>query len=154
MNVMLIEKMPFYKCWIGRIYYGFNNSVVNMLTLVCEFYRDLEEAEDQYQMALRTHLLNMDTIIKLHDSRLYSLERNFQQELRTVQADFLQEKEVLLQKFTKEKRELAAIIEAIETEEENKSSDVSSMSLNVYSTVLYPISSYRRNMRLNNFVKK
>jgi len=76
-------------------------------------------------MALRTHLLNMDTIIKLHDSRLYSLERNFQQEMKTVQADFLQEKEILLQKFNKEKRELSAIIEAIESEEENKSSEVS-----------------------------
>jgi uncharacterized membrane protein YcjF (UPF0283 family) len=39
--------------------------------------RDLEGAEDQYQMALRTHLMNIDTLIKLHDSRLYALERNF-----------------------------------------------------------------------------
>lgn len=120
-----------------------------------DLFRDLEEAEDQYQMGLRTHLLNMDTIIKLHDSRLYSLERNFQQELRTVQADFLQEKEVLLQKFTKEKRELAAIIEAIESEEENKSSDVSMILHTTYIFYLYLfLLCFRPNMPSNNFVKK
>merc|ERR1711965_655060 len=39
--------------------------------------RDLEEAEDQYQMSLRSHLVNIDELIKLHDSRLFALERNF-----------------------------------------------------------------------------
>ena len=79
-------------------------------------------------MALRTHLQNIDTLIKLHDSRLYTLERNFQQELANVQADFLSEKEVMLSKFYKEKRELQAIIDAIEAEEEGRNSDVSSFS--------------------------
>jgi hypothetical protein len=86
--------------------------------------RDLEEAEDQYQMALRTHLVNLDTLIKLHDSRLYALERNFHQELRTLQADFNKEKGVILGKFKQEKKELSAIIEAIEQEEEARENDV------------------------------
>lgn len=50
------------------------------------FDRDLEEADDQYQMALRTHLVNIDTLIKLHDSRLYALERNFHAELKVRSA--------------------------------------------------------------------
>merc|ERR1719446_1752319 len=29
--------------------------------------RDLEEAEEQYQIALRSHLVNIDELIKLHD---------------------------------------------------------------------------------------
>ena len=37
--------------------------------------RDLEEAEDQYQMSLRSNLMNIDQLIKLHDTRLYALER-------------------------------------------------------------------------------
>jgi hypothetical protein len=86
--------------------------------------RDLEEAEDQYQMALRTHLVNLDTLIKLHDSRLYALERNFHQELRTLQADFNKEKGVILGKFKQEKKELSAIIEAIEQEEESRENEV------------------------------
>lgn len=87
--------------------------------------RDLEEAEDQYQMALRTHLMNLDTLIKLHDSRLYSLERNFHQELKTLQADFNKEKAIIVGKFKQEKKELAAIIEGIEQEEESRENEVS-----------------------------
>jgi hypothetical protein len=83
----------------------------------------LEEAEDQYQMALRTHLINIDTLIKLHDSRLYALERNFQNELKTIQQDFLNEKEVMLSKFNREKRELQAIIDAIEQEEDMRNNE-------------------------------
>jgi dynein regulatory complex subunit 2 len=86
---------------------------------------DLEEAEDQYQMALRTHLVNLDSLIKLHDSRLYALERNFHQELRVLQADFNKEKTTIVGKFKQEKKELSAIIEGIENEEENRDADVS-----------------------------
>lgn len=85
--------------------------------------RDLEEAEDQYQMALRTHLINIDALIKLHDSRLYALERHFQKELQTLQDDFAAEKDVMLGKFSREKRELGAIIEAIETEEDGRNNE-------------------------------
>jgi chromosome segregation ATPase len=86
-------------------------------------YRDLEEAEDQYQMALRTQLMNIDTLIKLHDSRLYALERNFQGELKTIQTDFLNEKETMISKFNREKRELQSIIDAIEQEEDLRNSE-------------------------------
>ena len=38
----------------------------------------MEESEDQFQMALRSHLSNIDSIIQLHDNRLYALEKHFQ----------------------------------------------------------------------------
>ncbi len=85
---------------------------------------DLEEAEDQYQMALRTHLENVDDLIQLNDSRLYSLEKSFQQELKIMQSDFLAEKESMLTKFSKEKKELVAVIDAIEHEENEKDGEV------------------------------
>jgi hypothetical protein len=40
--------------------------------------RDLEEAEEQYQMALRSHMQNIDTLIDLQDSRLLALENEFE----------------------------------------------------------------------------
>jgi len=85
--------------------------------------RDLEEAEDQFQMALRTHLQNIDVLIQLHDSRLYSLEKNFQQELKTMQNDFHTEKENMLQKFRQEKKELVAVIETIEHDENEREAE-------------------------------
>jgi hypothetical protein len=74
-------------------------------------------------MALRSHLINIDSLIKLHDSRLYALERHFQKELQVLQMDFSAEKETMLTKFNREKRELAAIIDAIEQEEDGRNSD-------------------------------
>ncbi|CAM9769764.1 unnamed protein product, partial [Ectocarpus sp. 13 AM-2016] len=47
--------------------------------------RDLEEAEDQFQTALRAHLQNMDQLIDLQDSRLLALEQEFEVELKTLQ---------------------------------------------------------------------
>lgn len=75
-------------------------------------------------MALRTHLINIDALIKLHDARLYALERNFQQELKTLQVDFVAEKEMMISRFSKEKRELNAIIEAIDSEESERNREL------------------------------
>ena len=80
--------------------------------------RDLEEAEEQYQMSFRSNQVNIDELIKLHDTRLYALERGFQTELATNQNDFVKEKEIIVGKFQQEKKEMLAIIEAVETEEE------------------------------------
>lgn len=85
--------------------------------------RDLEEAEDQYQMTLRSHLVNMDTLIQLHDSRLYALERGFEHELRSVQAGFQREKEHILEKFNSEKKDLTALIECIDKDESEREAE-------------------------------
>ncbi|CAM9182045.1 unnamed protein product [Ectocarpus fasciculatus] len=82
--------------------------------------RDLEESEDQFQMALRTHLQNIDQLIRLQDSRLYVQEKAFQQELRTIQTDFQKEKDIMQTKFKIEKKELTAVVETIEQEENER----------------------------------
>merc|ERR550514_703353 len=46
--------------------------------------RDTEEAEEQYQMALRSHLQNVERLISLQDSRLLALENEFSTELETT----------------------------------------------------------------------
>ena len=37
--------------------------------------RDLEEADEQHQMALRSHLQNVDELVKLQRSRLLAMEQ-------------------------------------------------------------------------------
>ena len=73
---------------------------------------------------MRSHLVNIDVLIKLHDSRLYALERNFQTELLTLQTDFHEEKYEMTVRFRLERKELGAIIETIEKEEQDRESDV------------------------------
>lgn len=74
---------------------------------------------------MRSHLVNIDVLINLNDSRLYALERNFQTELKTLQTDFHEEKNEMTTRYRLEKKELGAIIETIEKEEQDRESDVS-----------------------------
>ena len=85
--------------------------------------RDLEEAEDQYQMALRLHLKNVDQLIQLHDNRLYALERNFQEELKQLQNDMKKDEEDMMGKYNVEKHELRMLISSIDDEEEEKDAE-------------------------------
>lgn len=54
--------------------------------------RDLDEAEEQYQMALRNHLIHMDELINLHNSRLDGLNQEFQRDINIIKAEFDTEK--------------------------------------------------------------
>lgn len=46
--------------------------------------RDLEDSEDQYQMALRSHLRIVNKLIYLHNSRLWRLEFEFERDLQEL----------------------------------------------------------------------
>lgn len=75
-------------------------------------------------MALRLHLSNVDNLIKLHDGRLYVLERTFQQEVKKIQADFTEEKETMQAQFKREMKTLSAVIEMVEKEERERENEV------------------------------
>lgn len=75
-------------------------------------------------MALRTHLMNLDTLINLHESRLFALEKNFQDELKKKREIFLKENNIIIKKLNLEKKNLLSIINTIENEEENKNNDI------------------------------
>merc|ERR550514_1386286 len=79
--------------------------------------RDLEEAEEQYQMALRSHLQNVERLISLQDSRLLALENEFSTELETTQKEFSGEREMITKQHTRERQELNDIISAVVREE-------------------------------------
>jgi len=55
--------------------------------------RDLEEAEEQIQMACRAHLDQVDRILSIHDSRLMRLETFYNDEVNRIVSDFQKEKE-------------------------------------------------------------
>merc|ERR1719352_1337579 len=46
--------------------------------------RDLEDSEEQYQMALRAHLVMVDRLIDLHNARLAGIELEFEKDLQEV----------------------------------------------------------------------
>jgi hypothetical protein len=85
--------------------------------------RDLEEAEEQFQMAIRSHFLNIDELIDLQDEKLILLEKEFEQEFKELEKEFTIEKEKILLQHLKEKNELVNIMQAIEQQEKEKEQD-------------------------------
>ena len=54
--------------------------------------RDLDEAEEQYQMALRNHLIHVDELIELQNSRLRGLQEEFDRDVEIIKAEYDGEK--------------------------------------------------------------
>eukprot|EP00928_Gymnodinium_smaydae_P032273 TRINITY_DN2341_c1_g1_i1.p1 TRINITY_DN2341_c1_g1~~TRINITY_DN2341_c1_g1_i1.p1 ORF type:complete len:490 (+),score=151.92 TRINITY_DN2341_c1_g1_i1:166-1635(+) len=79
--------------------------------------RDLDEAEEQHQVAVRSHLLNVDRLLDIQKSRLEALETEFQRDVDTLKEEFRIERERIQEKHTLEKRELTLIVEQVERDE-------------------------------------
>ena len=75
--------------------------------------RDLDEAEEQYQMALRAHLKEQDFLLEIQRSRVTALESTFDAELAALEQEFNTERQLILHKHQAEKRELQELMEAM-----------------------------------------
>lgn len=82
--------------------------------------RDLDEAEEQHQVAVRSHLLNVDRLLEIQQSRLSALEDDFKRDVATLTDEFRIEREAIQEKHALEKRELILIVEQVEKEEKNR----------------------------------
>lgn len=85
--------------------------------------RDTEEAEEQYQMALRRHLENIDKLLELQDSRLLALETGFMQQLDTLEEEFTSERSYIEQVHQREKQELLDIIATVDRDESEREAE-------------------------------
>jgi hypothetical protein len=79
---------------------------------------DLEEAEDQFATALRSHLVNMDNLIDLHDARLLALEQAFEEELQTIRSTYATERDAIVAQHAEETGELTTLISVVHAQEE------------------------------------
>lgn len=82
--------------------------------------RDLDEAEEQYQMALRNHLIHIDDLIQLQNSRLRGLHEEFENDVKMIKSEYDREREDIERNHYMETRELREMILTIEEEENAK----------------------------------
>merc|ERR1719450_775592 len=82
--------------------------------------RDLDEAEEQHQVAVRSHLLNVDRLLEVQQSRLLALEDEFKKDVATLTEEFRVEREQIQEKHALEKRELTLIVQQVEHDEKNR----------------------------------
>ncbi|KAM6472798.1 dynein regulatory complex subunit 2 [Liasis olivaceus] len=76
--------------------------------------KDLAEAEAQYTHALRSHLHNIDQLLKLQNCRLGYLEEDYQTELQALQKEFDTERKLIIAHHDEEGRYLQDISLAME----------------------------------------
>merc|ERR1712137_844290 len=82
--------------------------------------RDLDEAEEQHQVAVRSHLLNTDRLLEIQQSRLLALDHDFKRDVATLMEEFRIEREQIQEKHALEKRELTLIVEQVERDEKSR----------------------------------
>ncbi|EKX35168.1 hypothetical protein GUITHDRAFT_80038, partial [Guillardia theta CCMP2712] len=73
--------------------------------------RDLDEAEEQYQTALRSHLHNLDTMINLFDAKMSDLRMEFESELQRMINDFSKERRETLEGHNRRTKEFSDILD-------------------------------------------
>merc|ERR1719261_191339 len=78
--------------------------------------RDLEDSEDQYQMALRSHLLIVDKLIDLHNARIRGLEFEFERDMQELIDEFGSEAREIMARHAKHKKEMLDIMALMEAE--------------------------------------
>jgi len=76
--------------------------------------KDLQEAEEQYSMAMRSNFQNIDNLIDIHTEELNSTKKKFQDMLEIIKLEFDKEKEFIKERHTQEMNELTTIIYGME----------------------------------------
>jgi len=93
--------------------------------------KDIAEAEEQYAMALRSHLQNVDYLMELQKQRLEALTREYSVELEIICEEFDLERAMLIEQHNIEMNDIADILFAMDQnfqERENEAkSDFQSM---------------------------
>merc|ERR1711937_1096086 len=64
--------------------------------------RDLDEAEEQHQVAVRSHLLNVERLLKIQQTRLLALDDEFKRDVATLTEEFRIEREYIQEKHALE----------------------------------------------------
>ena len=78
--------------------------------------RDLEDSEEQYQMALRSHLLIVDRLIDLHNAKIKGVEFEFEREMQELVEEFGAEAREIMGMHAKHKKEMLDIMALMEAE--------------------------------------
>jgi len=87
------------------------DALIQMLT------RDLEDAEEQFEVARRTHLEKVELFVKLQEKKLAAVDSEFERDLKALKNEFLSEFEALQSQYARELREIRAIQAALEAED-------------------------------------
>lgn len=78
--------------------------------------RDLEEAEEQYGLAVRGHMMILDSLLDLQYQRMKALEAQFNTDLKALEDEFEAERTEIINAHSRQKKDMNDMISAMENE--------------------------------------
>ncbi|XP_022346038.2 dynein regulatory complex subunit 2-like [Crassostrea virginica] len=88
--------------------------------------KDLQEADEQYSMALRAHLQNVDSLIDQQKLRINSLQHEYEEELEVVREEFDTERSIMVDQHNIEMNDIADILFAMEQNFQDRENEAKS----------------------------
>lgn len=76
--------------------------------------KDLQESEEQYSMAMRSHFENVDNLTELHREQIDAAKSSCYRQIEEVKREFDKEREYILNRHEYEMNELITIIYGME----------------------------------------
>merc|ERR1712076_118322 len=125
-NIMREAKSKELKKDIEILSQTFERVVDRKESVIKSLAKDLMEAEEQYSMALRSHLQNVDNLIDLQRQRLGQLSTELHDEQSTLITEFDSEREMVAEQHTCEMTELQDILFAMEQNFNERETDANS----------------------------
>ncbi|CAB3996316.1 Hypothetical predicted protein [Paramuricea clavata] len=92
--------------------------------IIKSLVKDIEEAEEQYEMALRSHLQNQDHLIDLHQNRLQKLSEEFKKEQEIIKQEFDKERQEIILQHKQEITDIQDIVFAMEQENQEQDGEM------------------------------
>jgi len=85
--------------------------------------KDLDEAQEQYSTALQSHVMNVDTLLDLHQTALATLQKQFEDDISSLEMEFDTERIKLQTVHAKEKTDILGIMFRMDQEFQDAESD-------------------------------
>lgn len=122
-NIMRESKSKELKKEIEILSQTFERVIDRKDAVIKSLSKDLDEAEEQYCMALRSHMKNIDYLIGLQKQRLQALEEEYDDELEIIREEFDSERAMLIEMHNKEMNDIADILFAMEQNFNDREND-------------------------------
>uniref|UniRef100_T2MAI1 Dynein regulatory complex subunit 2 n=1 Tax=Hydra vulgaris TaxID=6087 RepID=T2MAI1_HYDVU len=92
-------------------------------SIIKSLLKDIEEAEDQHQTAIKSHLYNLQKLLEFQSVRLLQADEDFAKEFDALNDEFKKERTNLIEQHAKEMEEMADILFTMEHDFEEAESD-------------------------------
>lgn len=119
--VMRIAKVDEIRKELTLYLKNFNREIDNKDAILQMLDADIDEAEEQYQIALNNHFVHLQQLTNLQDSRIKGLFKEFDKDVSELEMEFKNEFDQIKDNFFDEQSEILKMLKFLNSEIELKS---------------------------------